>query len=84
MYGAEVWQIPTGEMNEILSTEMDVLRKSARKSSIERIRNEHIKESLLILYQKHKFMIQIFPIIRHTRSSFCKTSESENCHDNPA
>ena len=27
VYGAEVWQIPTGEINKILSTEMDVLRK---------------------------------------------------------
>ena len=43
MYGAEVWQIPTGEINKILSTEMDVLR-SARKSRMERIKNEHIKE----------------------------------------
>jgi len=25
-----------------------------------------------------------FPIIQHTRSSFCKTSESGICHDNPA
>jgi hypothetical protein len=44
MYGAEVWQIPTREMNKILSTEMDVLRRSARKSRMERIKNEHIKE----------------------------------------
>jgi len=44
MYGAELWQIPTREMNKILSTEMDVLRRSARKSRIERIKNEHIKE----------------------------------------
>ena len=44
MYGAEVWQIPTREINEILSTEMDVLRRSARKSRMERIKNEHIKE----------------------------------------
>ena len=44
MYGAEVWQIPTREINNILSTEMDVLRRSARKSRIERIKNEHIKE----------------------------------------
>ena len=44
MYEAEVWQIPTREINKILSTEMDVLRRSARKSSIERIKNEHIKE----------------------------------------
>ena len=44
MYGAEVWQIPTREINKILSTEIDVLRRSARKSRIERIKNEHIKE----------------------------------------
>jgi hypothetical protein len=31
-------------MNKILSTEMDVLRKSARKSRMEIIKNEHIKE----------------------------------------
>jgi hypothetical protein len=41
MHGAEVWQIPTREMNKILSTEMDVLRRSARKSRMERIKNEH-------------------------------------------
>jgi len=44
VYGAEVWQIPTREINKILSTEMDVLRRSARKSRTERIKNEHIKE----------------------------------------
>ena len=27
LYGAEVWQIPTIEVNKILSTEMDVLRR---------------------------------------------------------
>jgi hypothetical protein len=31
MYGAEEWQIPTGEINKILSTEIDVLRRSANK-----------------------------------------------------
>jgi len=31
MYGAEVWQIATRETNRILSTEMDVLRRSAGK-----------------------------------------------------
>jgi hypothetical protein len=43
MYGAEIWQISTREINNILSTEMDVLRRSARKSTMERIKNEHIK-----------------------------------------
>jgi hypothetical protein len=45
MYGAEVWQIPTREINKILLTEMDVLRRSATKSRMERIKNEHIKEN---------------------------------------
>ena len=31
-------------VNKILSTEMDVLRRSARNSRTERIKNEHIKE----------------------------------------
>jgi len=44
VYGAEVWQIPTREVNKILSTEMDVLRRSARKSRMERIKYAYIKE----------------------------------------
>jgi hypothetical protein len=44
MYGAAVWQITTREINKILSTEIDVLRRPARKSRMERIKNEHIKE----------------------------------------
>ena len=44
MYAAEVWQIPTREINNILSTEMDFLRRSARKSRTERIKNVNIKE----------------------------------------
>jgi len=43
MYGAKVWQIPTRETNKILSIEMDVLR-SARKSRMEGIKTEQIKE----------------------------------------
>jgi hypothetical protein len=44
VYGAEVWQIRTSEINNILSTEMDVLMRSARKSRMERTKNERIKE----------------------------------------
>jgi hypothetical protein len=44
MYGAEVWQISNREINKILSTEMDVLRRSARKSWMESAKNEDIKE----------------------------------------
>jgi hypothetical protein len=32
------------EINKILSTEMDVLRRSARKSRLEKIKNKHIKK----------------------------------------
>jgi hypothetical protein len=39
VHGGEVWQIPTREINKILSTEIDVLRRSARKSRTERIKN---------------------------------------------
>ena len=42
--GAEVWQIPTREINKILSTEMDVLRMSAKNSRMERTKTERIKE----------------------------------------
>ena len=48
VYGAEVWQIPTREINKMLPPEMDVLRKSARKSRMERIKNEHIKEIMVV------------------------------------
>jgi hypothetical protein len=39
-----VWQIPTRKINTILSKEMDVLRSSARKSRLGRIKNKNIKE----------------------------------------
>jgi len=35
---------PYQRNNKILSTDMDMLRRSARKSRMERIKNEHIKE----------------------------------------
>jgi hypothetical protein len=44
IYGAEVWQIPNREINEILSTEIDALRMSTRKSRLEKMKNENIKE----------------------------------------
>jgi hypothetical protein len=44
MYGAAVWNIANREINKILSTEMDVLWRSARKSRMEIIKNKHITE----------------------------------------
>jgi len=38
---AEVLQISTREINKVLSTEMEVLRRSARNSRMDRIKNEH-------------------------------------------
>jgi hypothetical protein len=66
MYGAEVWQIPTREINTILSTEMDVLRRPARKSRMERIKNEHIKEIMRV-----KGKPDIIHIIEKTRLQWC-------------
>ena len=42
MYGAEVRQISNREINKILSTEMDALRRSARKSWMERVKYEDL------------------------------------------
>jgi len=42
MYGAEVWQIPTREINKMLSTGMDEVRRSARKSRMEKIKKMNI------------------------------------------
>ena len=53
VYGAELWQITTREINKILSTEMGVLRRSARKSRMERIKNEHIKEIMGVKGKPH-------------------------------
>jgi len=44
VYGAEVWQILTREINKILSIEMDVIRRSSRKSRMDRIKIEQIEE----------------------------------------
>jgi hypothetical protein len=38
MYGAEVWHILTREIHKILPTEVNVLRRTASISKIERIK----------------------------------------------
>jgi hypothetical protein len=48
IYCAAVWQIATREVNKILSTEMNVLQRSARKSTLEKIRNKNIKEIMRV------------------------------------
>jgi hypothetical protein len=72
MYGAETWQIPTREINIILSTEMDVLRRSARKSRMERIKNEHIKEIIGV-----KRELDIIDIIEKKRLTGHKDPQGE-------
>jgi predicted YcjX-like family ATPase len=69
MYGAEVWQIATRDINKILSTEMDVLR-SARKSRMERIKNEHIKGIMVV-----KGKADIIDIIEKKRLQGMATSK---------
>lgn len=45
-YGAETWAITKRYQDKILATEMDFLRRSCRKSRLEHIRNEAIRESM--------------------------------------
>jgi hypothetical protein len=78
-YGAGVWQIPTREMNKIISTEMDVLRRAARKSRMERIKNENIKEIMGVKGKPH-----IIEIIERKRLQWyghvkkCQRKECQN------
>jgi hypothetical protein len=62
VYSANIWQIPTREANKILYTEMYVLRRSARKSRMERIKKEQIKD---IMVEKGK--TDIIDIIQKER-----------------
>ena len=66
MCGAEVWQIPTREINKILSTEMDVLRRSGRKSRMAKIKNEYTKEIMGV-----KGKPDIIHIIGQKRRQWC-------------
>jgi hypothetical protein len=52
--------------NKSLSTEMDVLRRSARKSRMERIKNEHIKKIMGV-----KGKPNIIDIIEKKRRQWC-------------
>jgi hypothetical protein len=81
-YRAKVWQIPTRETNTNLSTEIDVLRRSARKSRMERIKNEKIKE---IMGENGKR--EIIDIIEKKRLQCCvwsgqKAARGENTRIN--
>jgi hypothetical protein len=66
-------------MNKILSTEMDVLRRSARKSRMERIKNEHIKEIMRV-----KGKTDIIDIIEKKKRTSKKNVDgrSTSSHDN--
>jgi hypothetical protein len=45
-YGAETWSIKQKHRRELLATEMDYLRRSARISRMDRIRNETIRTKM--------------------------------------
>ena len=93
VYGAEVWQIPTREINKMLSTEMDVLRRSARKSRMERRKNEHIKEIMGVkgkagyhIYHTEKKNTMVWPRQKDARGENTKinygmdnTGKNEKC-----
>lgn len=43
-YGAEVWDLSRDNKRKLISIEMNCLRRSSRKSKLERVRNEQIRE----------------------------------------
>ena len=69
VYGAEVWQIPTREINNILSTEMGVLR-SAKKSRMERTKNERVKEIIGVKGKPDIIDINTFEILKTKTNIF--------------
>jgi hypothetical protein len=79
MYGAEVWQILTREINKILSRQMDVLSRSARKLRMEIIKKEHFKEIMGV-----KDKLDITDIIKKKRLPWyghnkgCQRTEYQN------
>ena len=73
MYGAEVWQIPTREIKIILSTEMDVLRRPAGKSRMDKIRNKEIKEIMGVQEKP-----DIIDIIEKNYSGMAMSKECQN------
>jgi hypothetical protein len=44
LYGAETWTLNTQQANKLLATEMDVWKRSVRKSRKEKVRNVTIRE----------------------------------------
>lgn len=46
IYGAEVWDVSKKNKQKLLATEMDFLRRSCRKSRLERVRNTEIREMM--------------------------------------
>ncbi|XP_044766695.1 uncharacterized protein LOC123322749 [Coccinella septempunctata] len=46
LYGAEVWDVSQINRRKIMATEMDFLRRSCRRSRLERVRNEIIRAEM--------------------------------------
>jgi hypothetical protein len=44
LYGADTWRITENYKKKILAVEMEALKRVARTSRLERIRNERIRE----------------------------------------
>ena len=46
VYGSEVWDLKQRNTGKLLATEMDVLRRSCRKTRLDRVRNEDIRREM--------------------------------------
>ena len=48
LYGAETWTLDRPHANKLLSTEMDYWRRAARKSRMDKVRNQRIREIMKV------------------------------------
>jgi hypothetical protein len=53
-YGAETWSITRKHRHKLLATEMDYLRRSARISRMDRVRNETITTKMGMKHGKYE------------------------------
>jgi Zn-dependent M16 (insulinase) family peptidase len=80
LYGAETWTLNTQQANKLLGTEMDFLRRSARKSRKENVRNVTVRE----IMEVGKNILEVIEektatMVRTCKENARKQTATENC-----
>lgn len=48
IYGAEIWDLSKSNTGKLMATEVDLLRRTCRRFSLERVRNQIIRRDMNI------------------------------------